>query len=404
MTTGSPSLAILVVHERYREYGGEDAAVDAQVRMLEGAGHRVELIEVDNDTIDDTSGVAGRVRLAATTIWSTTGIRRVTKAVRAMRPDVVHVHNTFPLLSPAIYGPSRALGPAVVQTLHNFRLVCPNGVLFRDGHPCQDCVGKPVALPGVVHACYRDSVLASGVVAGMLAVHRIRGTWRHDIDRFVALSWFARDRLIRGGVPPSRMRVLRNFVDEPSAPDGDAGEDLLFVGRLTEDKGVPILLDAWRSARIPGRLRIAGDGPLGPLVRKAASEPESRIDALGRLAREATLAEMRRARAVVVPSQWYENCPMTVIEAFACGRPVIATRHGGLAEMVEDGGTGLLVDPRDVAGLTASLARAAADPDLMLVMGRAARRRYEEAYSPDVAYRALIDVYVEAIEHRRRAS
>lgn len=404
MTTGTPLLAILVVHERYREYGGEDAAVDAQVRMLKGAGHLVELIEVDNETIDETAGVAGQVRLAATTIWSTTGMQRVASAVRTIRPDVVHVHNTFPLLSPAIYAPSRALGPAIVQTLHNFRLVCPNGVLFRDGHPCEDCVGKPVALPGVVHACYRDSVLASGVVAGMLAVHRIRGTWRRDIDRFVALSSFARDRLIHGGIPPSRMSVLRNFVDEPSAPAGDAGEDLLFVGRLTEDKGVPILLEAWRSSRIPGRLRIAGDGPLGPLVRTAAAEPGSRIDALGRLSRDRTLEEMRRARAVIVPSQWYENCPMTVIEAFACGRPVIATRHGGLAEMVEDGSTGLLVDPGSAAGLAASLARAVAEPDLMVAMGQAARRRYEEAYSPEVAYRALIDVYREAIEHRRRAS
>lgn len=404
MIAGDRLHAVLLVHERYREYGGEDAAVEAQLRLLERAGHRVELLEVDNEVIDERSGVAGRVRLAATTIWSRAGIRRVTNAVRAMRPDVVHVHNTFPLLSPAIYGPARALGPAIVQTLHNFRLVCPNGVLFRDGHPCQDCVGQPVALPGVVHSCYRDSLAASGVVAAMLAVHRARGTWRRDVDRFVALSSFARDRLIRGGIPPARLRVLRNFVDAPAPPPRDRGDNLLFVGRLTEDKGVRILLEAWRSARVPARLRFAGDGPLAALVQAAAAEPGLRIDALGRLSRDRTLEEMRRARAVVVPSQWYENCPMTVIEAFACGRPVIATGHGGLLEMVEHGSTGLLFDPGDASGLAASLALAVSEPDRMDGMGQAAWRRYEQAYSPTVAYRDLIEVYGEAIEQRHQAA
>jgi len=382
-------LRILLVHERYRQYGGEDAVFDAQSELLAGAGHVVERLEVDNDEIDPETGVRGRLALAAATVWSRDGIRRVTAAARAFRPDVVHIHNTFPLLSPAIYGPVRALGPAVVQTLHNYRLVCPSAVLFRDGHPCEECVGRIVAWPGVVHRCYRDSALGSGVIATMLAVHRMRRTWRRDVDLFVMLAAFARDRLVRGGVPRGRTLVVPNFVDSAGPPATGPGEGALFVGRLTADKGIPTLLDAWRLL-VPGggTLRIAGDGPMRPLAEQAAGQL-SGIEYLGPLAPGQVRDEMRRARVVVVPSRWYESCPMTVLEAFASGRPVIASGHGGLAELVDDGVTGLHVRPGDPKDLARAIARAIGDPDGMVTLGRAARDEWARRFSPEVARRQL---------------
>lgn len=397
-----PPERVLLVHERYQQRGGEDVVVDAQAALLAAAGHVVERLDVDNTAIPAGDGLPGRLRLAGNTFWSRGGVRIVREAVDRFRPDVVHVHNTFPLLSPAVLGAARDAGPAIVQTLHNFRLVCPNGLLFRDGRPCEDCVGLPLALPGVVHGCYRGSRAGSAVVAGMLAVHRGRGTWRRDVDRFVVLAEFARDRLARGGVPRSRISVVPNFAQPDGPPADGPGEGLLFVGRLSPEKGLGTLLEAWRGAAIDGSLRIAGDGPLAPDVR-AAAEGDPRIVPLGRLEAGAIRDEMRRARALVVPSTTYENCPMTVIEAYAVGRPVIASGHGGLGELVEDGETGLRVRPGDAAGLRAALERASNGPADMLAMGRAARARFEARYAPEAAYGALRAVYRQAALRRRAA-
>jgi len=393
-------LRILLVHERYRQYGGEDAVFDAQVRLFQQRGHPVERVEVDNDEIDER-GLRSRLELAAATIWSREGIRRVRRAVEAFGPDVVHVHNTFPLLSPAIYSPVRALGPAVVQTLHNYRLVCPSGILYRDGHPCQDCIGQPLRLPGIIHRCYRDSALASATVAAMLTVHRLRRTWRTDVDAFVALAEFARERLVDGGVPRSRTYVVPNFVEDRGAAPESGGADVLFVGRLTEDKGVLTLLEAWQLADgAGGGLRIAGDGPLRERV-LAAADADATVTYLGAIPPERVRAEMSAARAVVVPSEWYEVCPMTVLEALAVGRPVIATRHGALAELITDGVTGLHVRPSDPRDLARSLKTLRQDAPRARAMGTAARQAFEARFTPDIAYSSLIGVFDQARHHRR---
>lgn len=394
---------ILVVHERYQQAGGEDGVFDAHLAMLRAHGHEVATLVVDNDEIDERISALGRVTLAVDTVWSRRGVARVREAVRAFRPEVLHAHNTFPLLSPAIHGAARAEGVATVQTLHNYRLICPSAVLFRDGRPCHDCVGRSIAWPGVLHACYRDSRPATLAVAAMQTVHRARGTWHRDVDAFIVLARSARDLLAQGGIPTARVSVVPNTVVDTTLHDVGPGEGFLFVGRLTEDKGVATLLAAWERLPRGIGLAIAGSGPLDSLVRAAASRnPDIRV--LGRLERGEVDIELARCRALVVPSLLYENCPLTVLEAFAAGRPVIGSGHGGIADLVEDGLTGRLVRPGDVAALASAVLEAQADPTAMARAGEAARSAYEERYTPEVGYVRLMEVYRAARDHRMRTT
>ena len=397
---GESPKRILLVHNRYQQAGGEDAVVDAQAALLERHGHQVQTLVMDNHEISEAGGLLDRVRLARRTIWSADGIQRVREATRAFRPQVVHAHNTFPLLSPAIHGAARAEGAATVQTLHNYRLVCPSAVLYRDGRPCHDCVGRTIPWPGVLHACYRDSRPATAVVAAMITVHRVRRTWARDVDQFVVLAAFARDRLIEGGIPPRLVTVQPNFVDQQPRPVDGPGEGFLFVGRLTEDKGVRTLLAACEQLPDGIRVSIAGTGPLEQEVVAAASTNPN-IVYLGRLDQAGVSEAIGRARAVLVPSHWYESCPLTVLEAYAGGRPVIASGHGGLAEIVIDGLTGFHVRPADAVDLADRLVWAAAHADAMLAAGRAGQAAFISRYTAERGYAGLIEVYERAIAVRR---
>lgn len=372
---------------------------DTQVALLRDRGHDVRTIELDNDAIPEDGSLRTKIGLAVDTVWSRTGVRRITDAVQQFRPDVLHAHNTFPLLSPAIHGAARAMGVATVQTLHNFRLICPSAVVFRDGGPCLDCVGRRIAWPGVVHACYRDSRAASAAVATMSAVHRLRGTWTRDVDRFIALGPFARDLLVRGGLPPDRISVDPNVIDRPVPPVDGPGHDFLFVGRLTVDKGVETLIAAWERVPQGIELSIAGTGPLEPVVHAAAAR-DPRIHYLGRLDRADIDARLASARALIVPSLWYEVCPLTVLEAYAAGRPVIGSGHGGLADLIDDGSTGRHFRPGDADHLAQVVTEAHADPAGMLAAGHAGRARYLADHTPERGYARLVAIYEQAIAAR----
>ena len=391
---------ILLVHERYQQAGGEEGVFETQRRVLEAHGHDVATLEVHNDDID-TSGLTARLALARDTIWSRDGAARVARAIDTFRPDVLHAHNTFPMLSPAVHTAARARGVATVQTLHNYRLVCPSAVVFRDGHPCVDCVGLPVALPGVVHGCYRDSRAATAIVATMETVHRARGTWRRDVDRLVVLGRFARDLLVRGGIPPRRMTIVPNAVDPSTAPPSAAitGSGYLFVGRLTDDKGVRTMLQAW--ATVPGdiTLTIAGTGPLEGEVRRAAGT-DPRIRYVGRLTRAEVDAALVVSRALLVPSTFLEVCPLSVLEAFANGRGVIGSGHGGIADLVNDGTTGRFVVPGDASDLARIVSESEADPAALDRMGRAALADYQDRFTPERWYEALRSVYEGVLRER----
>jgi glycosyltransferase involved in cell wall biosynthesis len=391
-------MRILLVHNHYRRPGGEDVVFQSEAALLRSHHHDVEELVATNDDIDSL----GRLQVAIGTIWSRRSGARLREILARHRPEIVHFHNTFPLISPAAYSTARQSGAAVVQTLHNYRLICPNGLLFRDGHLCEECVGRSVAWPGVLHACYRHSRPQTGVVTAMLAVHRARGTWVRDVDAYIALTEFARRKFIQGGLPESKLAVKPNFVDPDPGESPGRGGHFLFVGRLSEEKGVRTLLRAWSALGSNSELRIAGAGPLEAEVRRAAAGSTS-IRYLGHLARPAVLEQLRAARALIFPSEWFEGMPVVILEAFACGRPVIATRHGGPAEIIADGVTGLLFTPESPDELAQRTDWAIRHEEAMAVMGKQARQEHELRYTPEVNYRLLMDIYQRAARERTTA-
>jgi glycosyltransferase involved in cell wall biosynthesis len=393
---------ILVVHNVYQQRGGEEAIVGAESWLLRQHGHEVVCYERSNDELRERGSPSG-LRLAAGTVWSSRSIRELKDLMDRERPDIAHFHNTFPLISPSAFYACAEAGVPVVQTLHNYRLLCPAAKLLRDGSVCEACVGRTVAWRGVLHACYRESRAATAVAASMLAVHRAAGTWRTKVDAYIALSEFARQKFIAGGLPADRIMVKPNFVATDPAPRTQAGDYALFVGRLSEEKGPQLLLSAWRglAGKIP--LRIAGDGPLlEGLSREIREMPSPHIELLGRRTPDEVQGLMQRARFLVFPSVWYEGFPMTVAEAFAGGLPVVASRLGSMAEIVRDGVTGLHFEAGNVVDLAAKVDWAWNHPEELVRMGHNARAEYEAKYKPSTNYRILMDIYREATARSAR--
>jgi glycosyltransferase involved in cell wall biosynthesis len=383
----SRPLKVLLCHNYYQQPGGEDRAFADEGQLLETHGHPVVRFTLHNDVIAQLS----RLDVARRTVWNRAVYEQLRRVIRAERPAWMHCTNTFPLISPAAYYAARAEGVPVVQSLHNYRLLCPNGLFHRDGRVCEDCLGKRLPWPGVLHACYRQSRAASAVVATMLGVHRAARTWRRMVQCYVALTEFSRQQFIRGGLPAARIAVKPNFVFPDPGP-GPGGGGAVFVGRLSPEKGVDTLLRAWSEpgARMP--LEIVGDGPLAEQVRAAAARSEG-IRWLGRRPVDEVLTLIGRAACLVLPSTCYENFPKTVVEAFAKGTPVIASRLGAMAELIDDGRTGLLFQPGNPADLAAKVDQLAAAPARQGPLRQAARQEFAEKYTAEVNYRRLMTIY-----------
>jgi len=389
---------VLQVHTRYRQAGGEDQVVEAERRLLEAAGIAVQQLLFDNADLHESRSPLGDLGIAASAVWSRTAARRVRDELVSFRPQVMHVHNTFAAASPSVYAPASRLGIPVVQSLHNYRMVCPVATAFRDGQPCTDCVGMPIPLPAVVHACVRGSRAQSAVVVSTLTVHRALGTFRRGIDEYLVGTAFQRDLLVRGGLPARRLRVVPNFLEpDPGAGSGERA-GVLFVGRLAEEKGIAALLRA--AGMMPGQVTVIGDGPLAPLVREAAAA--GRITYLGALWSADMRPHLRRAAALAMTSIWFEGFPMIVLEAFAAGTPVMASRIGSLPDIVDEGLTGMLVAPGDADGLARRFAWAVEHPAELAAMGARARQAYEERYRGPTHLAALLDAYGAATRSRSR--
>jgi glycosyltransferase involved in cell wall biosynthesis len=389
---------VIVVHNFYQQPGGEDQVFADETALLESRGHRVIRYTVHNDAINQTHALT----IAGRSIWNRAAHAELLNLVINERANIVHFHNTFPMLSPAVYDAARSGGAAVVQTLHNYRLMCPSAIFFRDGHVCEDCQGRSVPWPGVLHKCYRDSYAASAVSATMLAFHRARGTYRHDVDAYIALTEFARGKFVDAGLPVEKIIVKPNFVWPDPGVAGGGGGYVLFVGRLSESKGLGTLLSAWKklSAAIP--LKIMGDGELAPAVRDAAAG-DSRIEWLGRRPLDEVYHRMGEAEALVFPSLWYEGLPKTIIESFAKGTPVIASRLGSMAELIADGRTGVHFTAGDSDDLAAAVGRLLADANRLQSMRLEARLEFEARYTADQNARMLSAVYDRALRRRESA-
>ena len=384
-------MRIVLVHNYYQQPGGEDEVFAAEGRLLERYGHQVYRHTVHNDEVSHY----GKAALAKATIWNSASYEQLRTILRRERAQVVHIHNTLPLISPAAYYAAKAEGVAVVQTLHNYRLLCPAATFRRDGHVCEDCLGK-TPWPGVVHACYRDSYAASGVLASMLTYHRARRTWDAAVDVYIALTEFAKEKFVEGGMPEAKIVVKPNFLDSDLSAFGKREDYALFVGRLSEEKGLSVLLSAWRTlgARVP--LKIVGDGPLAPEVEKAAKETPG-VMWLGRQPREEVLNLMSRAYMLMFPSVWYEGFPMTLVEAFAAGLPVVASRLGSMASIIDHKRTGLHFEPGDPAALAAQVVWALDHPAELEHVRKLARAEFEAKYTAAVNYPQLLGIYEKAL-------
>lgn len=388
-------MRILTIHNQYQFAGGEDAVVRAERELLEERGHTVRTLLADNRSIQ---GARAKFSAALGVVYSMEGKRRVAQEIADFRPNVVHVHNFFPLFSPAIYDACQSAGVPVVQTLHNYRLACPGALFYREGAVCESCLGRSLPWPGVVRGCYRGSKAQSAAVALMLGAHAMAGTWHRRVDAFIALTRFQRAKMAQAGLPESRILVKPNFVADPGiSPVSEAGEGAyaLYVGRLSEEKGVSVLIEAYRRSGLAIPLKVIGEGPDADALRASVSEAglNETIEFLGRRESAEIGALMRGARFLTFPSVWYEGFPMVVAEALANGLPVVTSAIGGLPEIVDDGTSGWLVPAGRPDDWADALAAAWADPQGSAARGREARRKYEALYSPDANYAQLMAIY-----------
>lgn len=386
-------MKILLIHNRYRQSGGEDAVFAAEAALLRRQGHKV--VEYIEDNRDIRS--SGRWDAAARALWSLPAERRLRRLLLLHRPEVAHFHNIFPLVSPAAYYACRATGTPVVQTLHNYRLLCAGATFFRQGQVCEQCLGRGLVWPGVLHRCYHRSAAQSAVVTAMLGLHRLLGTWDRQVDLYVALSEFARAKFIQGGLPGHKIVVKPNFVEPDPGPGPGPGSYALFAGRLAPEKGLATLLQAWRTLKhIP--LLIAGAGPLSGQAHRLAAAADGRgnVRVLGHRPRSELLELMKGARFLVFPSSCYENLPMVVAEAFACGLPVVASSLGATTELVEHGRTGLLFRPGEPEDLADKAGWLWSRPETRERMGREARAEFLAKYCAGRNYPRLLEIYARA--------
>ena len=352
---------------------------------------------MDNHAVD----TIGKLTVARKTVWNEQARQSLRKAIRETGAKVVHFHNTFPLISPAGYYAAHDEGAAVVQTLHNYRLMCVTATFCRNDQVCEDCLGRTLAWPGILHGCYRGSRAGSAAVAAMLAFHRLKGTYQREVDVYITLSEFGRKKFIEGGLPPDKLMIKPIFSDPDPGVGSGEGDFAVFVGRLTGEKGITILLAAWPQvfAETGMKLKIIGTGPLRAST-EAAAQTRSGIEYLGRLESQKEVYDtMGAAQALIFPSIWYEGQPRTIIEALAKGAPVLASRLGSMPEMVANGRTGLLFEPGNPQDLARQARTLVACPtEDRQSMRQAARSEFESKYTAEQNYPLLMRCYETALK------
>ncbi len=392
-------MKILMVHDHYAIRGGEDTCFDRETKLLSNNGVEVITYTQNNATVVGSRSAS----LALRTIWSSQDYRAVRELIRRERPDVTHVQNFFPLISPSVYYASRSEGVPVIQTLHNYRLVCPNAQFLRNDAPCEDCLGKLVPWPAVLHSCYSKGRAATAVVAGMLTVHRLMRTFSRSVDLYIAWTEFMRNKLIQGGLPAEKVVIKPMCVDpDPGCGEG-RGDYALYVGRLSQEKGIHVLLKAWEQlgARMP--LKIVGEGPMQPEVVAFAARVQG-VEALGYVSRADLLLLLKDARVLIFPSVWYEGSPGVIGEAYSVGLPVIASNLGSMTTLIDHGRTGLHFRPGDADDLAEKVGWVIDHPDELAAMHREARREFESKYTASRNLDRQLEIYEMVLRTGKRIS
>ena len=388
-------MKVLICHNYYRQPGGEDAEFLAEKAMLVEAGHCVLEFTRRNDEISEHN-LFSKAKLGLGTTWARNSVDDLRAVLREEKPDIVHFHNTFPLISPGAYYVCQDAGVPVIQTLQNYRLLCPAATLYRDGRICEECLDRGV-FHGVVHGCYRDSRPATAAVGLMLALHRRINTWTEMVDRYIAPTEFVGRKFVQAGLPADRISIKPNLVHPDPGMRARRGGYALYVGRLAPEKGVGTLLRAWALLENPVPLRIVGDGPIRAALEAQRERSNlSNVHFDGWLCREKLASVMKGAAFLIFPSEWHEPFGLTIVEAFACGVPVIASRLDSITEMLEEEKTGLYFTPREATELAAKVDWAWRHPHAVEMMSKAARAQYQAKYTAERNYAMLMEIYGQA--------
>lgn len=390
-------MKILLCHNFYQQYGGEDQIFITEAALLEEYGHEVVKYTTHNQKI----AAMNPFQLAQATIWHNTSYQELRALLHQEKPQLIHLHNTFPLISPAAYYAAQAEGVPIVQNLQNYRLLCPSATFVRSGRVCEDCLNKLFPWPAIRHACYRQDRTATAVVAAMLTIHRVWHTWEKVVDLFIVPTEFARQKFIQGGLSAYKIVVKPNLVHpDPGIGQGQGGF-CLFVGRLTPEKGIDTLLLAWKHLSGKFKLKIVGDGLLSPQVAQAA-ELWPEIEWLGQIPNEQVISLMREAYILLFPSIWYEGLPMVIAEAYAVGLPVVASNLGAMSSLVKPNQTGLHFQPGNAQELARQVEWACSHPNQIAQMRREARREFEQNYLANRNYEKLMEIYHLALERTKK--
>lgn len=388
-------MKILVIHNIYQIPGGEETTFYNEVENLRSHGHEVITYTRSNNELDALAQHQ-RLTMPLQMTWSQRTYRDLRDLIHRHQPQIAHIHNTHFIVSPSAVHACADAGIPVVMTLHNFRLICPAGTLFRDGNVCEDCIGKTVPYPGIIHGCFRASRTHTAAIAGNITFHHLRGTWNR-VAHFITPTAFVRNKMIVGGLPAERITAKPHFLQSPPTPDDTKRERfMLYVGRFTAEKGTGVLLDAW--AHLPDiPLKVVGEGPLMTAAQSLLdNRPPHHVELLGRQPNDTVLDLMRRAHALVVPSEFYETFGIVIAEAFAVGTPVIASGHGAPAELITEGETGWTFRPGNPDEL-AAIVRQVWATDLT-PHRRATRATFERRYTADHNYELLMAIYHQALE------
>lgn len=396
-------MKVLLCHNFYNSNipSGEGVVFEAEKRLLKGRQHNVETFTRSSDEIIKW-GLAGKIIGGIASPWNFSMQKAVRRKVEIFEPDLVHFHNTFPLFSPAVFHGLRGR-TATVLTLHNYRLFCAAAIPMREGRVCTECLSKRSSWPSLIHGCYRGSRLATAPLAASIALHRMLGTWKHEVDAFIALSDFQRQLMIDSGLPSEKVHVKPNFYPgDPSQKKwADRSPHVVFAGRLTAEKGLLTLMRAWKMwGSMAPELHIIGDGELRTVLENMAQGLPVRF--LGQLSPPETQAHIASASLLVLPSEWFEGFPMVVREAFAFGTPAAVSNLGPLPSIVRHSVNGLVFEAANPESLLSTVRAAWHFPGALERLGTGARQAFDSLYNEDENYRLLMHIYESAIGERDR--
>lgn len=386
-------MKILLCHNKYQQKGGEDVVFNEEKRLLEANDHEVITFEKDNNCVKTMS----KLKLFLKTLWNFDSYKEILSIIRSEKPDVVHFHNTFPLMSPSVYWALKKEGIPIVQTLHNYRLLCPGALFFTKGEVCEKCLKNRTFFQAVKNRCYRNSVIGSAVVAILLRFHRLIGTYKNKIDKFLVLTRFAKDKFTINLLDENKVIVKPNSINFKKLTKHDK-RYALFVGRLSKEKGISLIIEAWKDFDIP--LLIAGDGPYSDDVEKL-SDVNPNVTYLGSQSKDQIQELLSNASFLILPSLWYEGLPMTIIESFASSLPVLASNLGAMSSCIIDKVTGVHFEPGDVYDFKEKVKWMFNNPDKTKQMGINVRNEYEEKYTTEKNYELLMKIYNEVIEENK---